>query len=312
LFRSFPILIYYDPIFLEHDTGQHPESTTKLLPSVALLETLNTKKFRRVTWTPATAEQLCRIHTLEYVNRVREFAAAGGGHLDADTVVSRRSFDVALMASGAVCDAVKQVWEGTDRHAFCLLRPPGHHALADRAMGFCLFNNVAIAARVATEELDCKRVLIVDWDVHHGNGTQDLFYDTSDVAFFSMHRHNFWPYTGEASETGIGAGIGFTHNLPIRFGTRRNEQLNQFEEQLNRFAQHCQPQLVIISAGFDGHKDDPIGSLGLESEDYATMTRIVQRIADQYAAGRIVSALEGGYNPPKVAECIAAHLQAFE
>lgn len=305
------ILIYYDPIFLEHDTGQHPESTVKLLPSISMLDTLDAKTFRRAPCVPATIEQLCRVHRAEYVEMVRHFAAAGGGHLDADTVVSKRSYEVALMAAGAVCDAVKQVWQGEDRLAFCLLRPPGHHALANGAMGFCLFNNVAVAARVATEELGCERVLIVDWDVHHGNGTQDLFYDTAEIGFFSMHRQNFWPYTGEANETGSGAGEGFTHNLPIRFGTRRSEQLQVFEAELNQFAKRCRPQLVIISAGFDGHKDDPVGSLGLETEDYATLTRIVQNVADQYADGKVVSALEGGYNPPRVADCIAAHLNAL-
>jgi acetoin utilization deacetylase AcuC-like enzyme len=309
--RSETILIYYDPIFLEHDTGRHPESTQKLLPSIELLESLDRRQFQRVSWSPATVEQIARVHSPAYIHMVHEFAEQGGGHLDADTVVSTRSYEVALMAAGAVCDAVRRIWAGEDRHAFCLLRPPGHHALYDRAMGFCLFNNVAVAARVTTEELRCQRVLIVDWDVHHGNGTQDLFYEVADVAFFSMHRQNFYPYSGEAIETGSGAGLSLTHNLPIRFGTSRREQLRRFDEELTGFAEHCQPELIIISAGFDGHKEDPVGSLGLESEDYATMTKIVQRIADQYAQGRIVSALEGGYNPPKVAECIAAHLNAF-
>jgi acetoin utilization deacetylase AcuC-like enzyme len=279
---------------------------------VALLNQLDAQRFQRVRWEPATLEQLRRVHTAGYIRHVQEFAEAGGGHLDADTVVSPRSYAVALMAAGAVCDAVKRVWAGPDQHAFCLLRPPGHHALADRAMGFCLFNNVAVAARVATDELGCQRVLIVDWDVHHGNGTQDIFYDVADVAFFSMHRRNFYPYTGEASETGSGAGKGYTRNLPIQFGTPRKEQLHLFEFQLNQFAEHCQPELIIISAGFDGHKDDPVGSLDLETEDYATMTRVVQGVANRYARGRIVSAIEGGYNPPQVAACVAAHLNAFE
>lgn len=297
---------------MEHDTGpHHPESTTKLLHSVALLNKLDARRFQRVTWELATGEQLHRVHTAAYIQHVCDFAAAGGGHLDADTVVSARSYEVALMAAGAVCDAVKRVWSGPEKLAFCLIRPPGHHALADQAMGFCLFNNVAVAARVATEELGCKRVMIVDWDVHHGNGTQNMFYDVADVAFFSMHRQNFYPYTGEASETGTGAGKGFTRNLPIQFGTPRKEQLQRFETELNQFAEHCQPELIIISAGFDGHKDDPVGSLNLETEDYATMTRIVQKIANRFAQGRIVSAIEGGYNPPQVAACVAAHLNAF-
>ena len=219
---------------------------------------------------------------------------------------------IGLLAAGAVCDAVHRVTAGTDRQAFCLLRPPGHHALADQAMGFCLFNNVAIGARVATEELNYQRVLIVDWDVHHGNGTQDIFYDVGDVAFFSIHRDSFYPYTGSANETGTGAGQGLTKNLPIPFGVSPREQLTQFESELNTLADSFQPQLVLISAGFDSHIDDPVGSLGLATSDFAILTKVVRRIAERYAEGRIVSVLEGGYNPPVLADCIREHVLALD
>jgi acetoin utilization deacetylase AcuC-like enzyme len=178
----------------------------------------------------------------------------------------------------------------------------------NRAMGFCLFNNIALAARVATDEYRLDRVLIVDWDVHHGNATQDSFYEDPRVGFFSIHRYPFYPGTGAREETGSGAGLGSTRNLPVIFGTPRREILDLFIKELDDFAARIRPQLVLISAGFDGHRADPIGSLGLEVDDFATFTQFVLDVAGSYADGRLVSILEGGYNPPVLAECIRAHL----
>jgi acetoin utilization deacetylase AcuC-like enzyme len=175
-------------------------------------------------------------------------------------------------------------------------------------MGFCLFNNIAIAARTAIDELGLDRVLIVDWDVHHGNGTQDVFYTDDQVAFFSMHRWPFYPGTGDKDETGSGQGLGFTKNVPVAFGTPREKILEQFKKDLEAFAEKTKPQLVIISAGFDAHIRDPIGSLELETEDFRTLTKIVQSVADVHAKGRIVSALEGGYHPQRLAESVEVHL----
>ena len=183
------------------------------------------------------------------------------------------------------------------RHAFCLVRPPGHHALSDAAMGFCLFNNIAIAARVAIDELGLDRVLIIDWDVHHGNGTQEMFWEDGQVGFFSIHRWPFFPGTGQASETGSGRGLGATVNLPVEFGTSRREYIESFENSLSHFANKIKPQLVMISAGFDAHRDDPVGSLGLETEDFPKLTQIALQVAHEYAGGRLVSVLEGGYDP---------------
>ncbi|RMG37404.1 MAG: histone deacetylase, partial [Planctomycetota bacterium] len=238
----------------------------------------------------------------------------GGGRIEADTVVSRESFDVAVRAAGTVCAAVDLVLqadvpsESRPRQALCLVRPPGHHARPAAAMGFCLFNNVAVAAAHALEHHGLNRVLIVDWDVHHGNGTQEIFYATDRVHFLSVHRHPFYPGTGSADERGTGPGLGATWNLPLRFGTPRREYIRRFTDIVEQAAEVCRPELVLISAGFDAHHADPIGSLGLETGDFATLTRIVQRIADRHAGGRIVSTLEGGYNLQALAESVAAHL----
>jgi acetoin utilization deacetylase AcuC-like enzyme len=303
------ILLYYNPIFLKHETGEHPENAARLLPAVRHLHALSLNMgYGRPDWKPATLERIEGVHTTKHINAIRSFAEAGGGRIEVDTVVGSDSYEVAMMAAGAVCDAVERVHRDESQTAFCLLRPPGHHAMPDHAMGFCLFNNVAVGARLATTELGYERVLIIDWDVHHGNGTQAIFWEDPQVAYFSTHRDPFYPFTGAASETGTGAGLGTTKNLPIRFGTPREKQLDIFEQELMTFSDAFQPQLVLISAGFDAHKLDPIGSLGLEAEDFATMTRIVVAIADKHAAGKIVSVLEGGYNPVALAECIEQHL----
>ena len=305
-------LLYYDPIFQEHCTGDHPENAGRILPVVRHLNfvALDTS-CRRPSWQAASPQQLGLVHTPAYIESVKRFAEQGGGWIERDTVVSQQSFEVALMAAGAVCDAVTRVVDGEDKTAFCLVRPPGHHAMPDHAMGFCLFNNVAVGARVATEQLGIERVLIVDWDVHHGNGTQAAFWEDPRVGFLSMHRSPFYPGTGAADEIGAGAGLGTTCNLPIACGTSREAQLERFRRELERFAAQLQPELVLISAGFDSHKDDPIGSLGLESEDFRVLTELVSAVAQQYAQGRIVSVLEGGYNPRALTECVECHLEAL-
>jgi acetoin utilization deacetylase AcuC-like enzyme len=304
------VLLYYDSVFLEHDTGDHPEAARRILPAVRHLQFVGLDSMcRRPAWEPATLERLARIHAPRYVEAVESFCRQGGGWIEADTAVSARSYDVAVMAAGATCDAVRQVVQGEHPRAFCLVRPPGHHALHDAAMGFCLFNNVAIGARLATAELGVERVLIVDWDVHHGNGTQAAFWEDPQVGYLSIHRWPFYPGTGAADEIGAGPGLGTTLNLPIAYGTPRAEYVSRFQRELERFARQIRPQLVLVSAGFDSHRDDPIGSLGLESEDFRPMTRAVLDIAEAYAQGRLVSVLEGGYHPEVMAECITIHLE---
>jgi acetoin utilization deacetylase AcuC-like enzyme len=249
-----------------------------------------------------------RVHSPQSIESVRELAAHGGGYLDADTVVCPRSYDVATLAAGAVCNAVEHVVGNADKQAFCLLRPPGHHALPAHAMGFCLISNVALGARLAIDELGLDRVLIVDWDVHHGNGTQEIFWEDPQVGFLSIHRYPFYPGTGAADERGGGRGLGATVNLPIAFGTPRSEYLAAFTAAVERLADQIRPQLVMISAGFDAHRLDPIGSLELESGDFEELTRVVRQVAAVHSQGRIVSVLEGGYHPQALAESIEAHL----
>jgi acetoin utilization deacetylase AcuC-like enzyme len=302
-------LLYTDRRFLDHDTGRHPEAAVRLEHVTRLLDSSGlAARCNRPNWEPAGHAELQAVHDADYLQAIAALATRGGGRIDSDTVVSPQSFEVARLAAGAACDAVRRVVSGEDTTALCLVRPPGHHAVRDRAMGFCLLGNVAIAAQVAVDELQLDRVLVVDWDVHHGNGTQDIFYDEERVGFFSAHRWPFYPGTGAADETGRGDGLGSTKNLPITFGTARRDYLTHFADELAGFASRMKPQLVLVSAGFDSHAQDPIGSLGLETEDFTELTQVVQSIANDYADGRIVSVLEGGYNPPVLAECVAAHL----
>ena len=304
------ILLYYDPVFLKHDTGNHPESAARLFPTIRHLDSLASDNgYSRPNWEPITRERLLYVHTAAHIDRLRGFAAAGGGAINPDTVLCPESFDVALMAAGAVGDAVQRVDQNEHQRAFCLVRPPGHHAATDQVAGFCLFNNVAIGARIAARELGYQRVLIVDWDVHHGDGTQAIFWEDPQVAYFSIHRSPFYPFTGYPTETGVGAGKGTIRNIPIEFGTARQDQIDLFDQELSAFAEAIEPQLVMISAGFDAHKNDPIGSLGLESVDFGSLTRKVVDVANRFADGKIVSVLEGGYDPPALAECVEQHLE---
>jgi acetoin utilization deacetylase AcuC-like enzyme len=303
-------LIYYDPLFLEHDTRKHPECADRIVPAARRLNLLAMHLgCSRPSWTPLSVEELSRVHELAYIDSVQRMSADGGGMLDPDTVLSRQSYEVARSAAGAACNAVDNVLTGQAQRAFCLVRPPGHHATRSRAMGFCLFNNVALAAQRGIDRHGLERVLIIDWDVHHGNGTQDIFWEDPRVGYFSIHRHPFYPGTGNADETGGGAGLGTKLNVPIEFGTSREDYLQQFRQGVERLADIIRPQLVLISAGFDAHRLDPIGSLGLESEDFTALTQIVLDIAAVHAAGRVVSVLEGGYDPTAVAECVERHVQ---
>lgn len=305
-------LLYWDDLFLEHETGGHPENAGRLRSVIRRLrETGLAARCQTPTWPSASLERLARVHAPEYVEYLRQYANAGGGQIEADTIVSPLSYEVATSAAGAVCHAVERVVDGEDQRALCLVRPPGHHALYADPMGFCLLNSVAVAARIAIEELHLDRVLIVDWDVHHGNGTQDAFYSDPQVGFLSIHRWPFYPGTGARDESGSGQGLGTIMNLPVTYGTPREQYLAMFRAGLETMAERMRPQLVIVSAGFDAHRRDPIGSLGLESHDFAALTEAVQQVAAVHADNRLVSVLEGGYNPDALAESVQLHLETL-
>ncbi len=302
-------LLYCSPSFLSHETGSHPECAGRIRRIPERLEQAGLRsRCREPEFKPVGRQQLARVHTPAYIDEVWAFAKSGGGYIESDTVVSPASYDVALLATGSVCDAVQRIVKGEDRQGLCLVRPPGHHATINCAMGFCLFNNIAVAARLAIDSLGLDRVLIVDWDIHHGNGTQASFWEDPQVGFLSIHRFPFYPGTGDADERGTGRGLGATLNLPISYGTPREDYLRIFADKLEKFAAQIKPQLVLLSAGFDTHRLDPVGDLGLETEDFGPLTNMVLDAADAYAEGRFVSVLEGGYDPEILADCVKIHL----
>ncbi len=307
------VALFTDRRMLEHRTPRpHPERPERLEAILRQLERAgyhNTCPSLPVR--EATLEELGRVHSPEYLARVLDFESRGGGMLDPDTWLLPGSLTAARLAAGAAVDAVAHVMAGPDRRALCLVRPPGHHARPAEGMGFCIYANVAVAAADALERFELDRILIVDFDVHHGNGTQEIFYDSSRVGFLSIHRYPFYPGTGARDETGTGDGLGATANVPLPYGVKRSEYHAAFRSALDRLADRMKPQLVMISAGFDAHAEDPVGDLGLEVEDFEAITKEIVAVAESHSQGRIVSVLEGGYNVPILAGCTVAHLDAL-
>jgi len=302
-----------------HDTGwEHPEHQGRLRAVMSALGELLPELNDRVAPQRAelaTREVILRAHCAEHVETVRRLSERAAAEqtilrLDPDTAVSGRSWEAALGACGAAVDATRWVGRGAGPSAFCAVRPPGHHATRDRAMGFCLFNNVAVAARSALVEGLAERVLIVDWDVHHGNGTQDIFYEDADVFYLSMHQHPLYPGSGSREETGSGAGAGTTLNVPCPPGLAPQAYVEALLEGVD-VAAAFGPELVFISAGFDAARDDPMGGFTLEPEHFALLTREVIERTRASACGRVVSLLEGGYNPSELGRCVGAHLTAL-
>jgi acetoin utilization deacetylase AcuC-like enzyme len=269
-------------------------------------------KSRRIEPIPAADEAILRCHAADYLRIVREDMAAGQCHLSTgDTPLSPRSLDVARLSAGGVIAAVDAVFAGDVRNAFAVVRPPGHHATPTRGMGFCVFDNIAIAARHAQARQGVRRVLIADWDVHHGNGTQDIFYEDPTVFFFDTHQHPLYPGTGLAAETGRGDGLGFTMNCPFPAGAGRKEIVGAFRERLMPAADAFRPELVLVSAGFDSRDGDPLGGFRLTDDDFAELTTIVMEIAAKHADGRLVTSLEGGYALEGLASAAASHVRAL-
>jgi acetoin utilization deacetylase AcuC-like enzyme len=292
------ICIIKDDIFLLHNPGVfHPESPERLEVLYGMLETEEMRElYAARTSRKAERGDITLNHSEAYFDRVAATAGLAQSFLDADTVTSEYSFDASLKAAGAVLLGIDLIMGGEYRTAFTLVRPPGHHAERARGMGFCLFNNVAIGARYAVKTYGLERILIIDWDLHHGNGTQASFYEEKSVLYFSTHQYPYYPGTGSLSEIGSGEGAGYTVNIPMSTGMEDVDYLRVFKLLLEPIADAYQPQLVLVSAGFDIHFNDPLGGMRVTPGGFAGMTKVVQQLADRHAGGRMLFTLEGGYN----------------
>jgi acetoin utilization deacetylase AcuC-like enzyme len=285
-----------------HDTGPHPENASRLVAIEAALESTGWEGLERVEAPAATREQLLRVHTGEHIDAMEEHCSGGGGMIDVDTVASADSYTAALHAAGGACRGAEAVLAGEAPFAFCGLRPPGHHAERGRAMGFCLFNNVAVASAQALAD-GAERVLVLDWDVHHGNGTEAIFADSPQVLYVSIHQWPLYPGTGDAAYTGAGEGEGYTVNLPVPPGTGSEEFLALVEHVVVPLGREYAPELVAISAGYDAHRDDPLASCLVDTETYGDMAAAMRDLAAELDTGLLIC-LEGGYSPPALAASV--------
>ncbi len=299
--------VFYDPLYLEHDTGLgHPERAERLERAMSLLESTSLlEKARLLSPRDATVEEIELVHPRPYIESVKRVADSGGGWLDPDTHVGTRSYAAALRSAGAALDGLERIFSGEIDNAFCLARPPGHHATATRGMGFCLFNNNAVAARFAMERFGVSRVFILDWDAHHGNGIQDIFYRDDRVLYVSLHQYPHYPGTGSYRELGEGRGEGYTVNFPLPARTGEDVYLAAFDRVILPLALRYRPELVLVSAGYDGHFSDPLCSMLLKSTTYAEMASRLKKLAEEVCGGRMLVCLEGGYNLEAVARSIA-------
>ncbi len=302
----------YHPDYLKHDTGpEHPERPDRLRASLdALQQSEAWEQLHYIDPTPASAEQIAYAHTQGYSEHIRQFCEAEVP-LTHDTPVGHESYDIALLSTGGVLCAADAVVTKKVKNAFAMVRPPGHHATPGHSMGFCLFNNIAIAARYLQREHGVERVAIVDWDVHHGNGTQDIFYEDESVFFISIHELPLYPGTGSQHEKGSGKARGTTLNIPLPPGCGDEDYTEIFRDVLIPAIQVFSPEFVLISAGFDAHYLDPLANINLTAEGFAELTDLVLDVADEIASGNVVSALEGGYSLEGISESVVAHVECL-
>jgi len=303
-------LYFSHPSSLEHDTGAHPENASRLRAIEAALGEAGWPGLERIEAPAATREQLARVHAPEHIDAIERFAASGGGMLDVDTIMSERSFEAALHAAGGAVNAVERLLAGEDRFALCALRPPGHHAEAARAMGFCLFNNVAVGAAHAIRAGGVERVLVLDWDVHHGNGTEAIFADSDEVLYASIHQWPLYPGTGPVDYVGVGAGEGYTVNLPVPPGSGSETFLSLVQHVVAPIAREYRPGLLAISAGYDAHRDDPLADCMVDTEGYAHMTATLRALAVELDVPVLVC-LEGGYDLGALSASVVATVEAL-
>ena len=304
----------YHPLFEQHNPGYgHPESPLRVKRIYAYLKNNGfLRRLSEIIPQAAGKQQLALIHDVSYIQKIlrlngKEHAILDGG----DTVLNAHSVEAALFAAGAGITAVNLIVnQGYDK-VFAAVRPPGHHAKADRAMGFCIFNNIAVTARYAQRFANLKKILIIDWDVHHGNGTQTAFYSDPSVFYLSLHQYPFYPMSGRPEEKGSGSGLGFTRNIPLPAGSGDAAYINALEAALPEIEKIFRPQLILISAGFDAYFNDPIGGMQITEEGFYKLTEITARFAQRNCNGRVISFLEGGYHPDGLAKCVYRHLNCL-
>ncbi len=304
--------IVTDERYLIHTDPTHVERAERLLSIQRALDTSGVRAMvQQLTPRPATQDELLAVHTTDHVDTINRYAVRGGGYIDTDTYMVEGTLEAAYLAAGGAITAVAAVLEGTAPNAFAFVRPPGHHATPDRAMGFCLFNNIAVAARAALQQFGLARVAIVDYDVHHGNGTQDIFYRDGQVLFCSTHAAPYYPGTGRVDEIGTGDGAGATLNVPMPYGVGDVGYQRVFEQVIMPALHRFQPQLILVSAGYDAHWSDPIGPMVVSVQGFASMTKMLADAAGELCDGRIVLVLEGGYNLEAVGASALASLQVL-
>jgi len=309
--------LLYHPVYLQHNTGSHHPERASRLQSISrkLQKSGLIDKLKAVEPKAASLEDIGLVHPGEYVLSIQNICSRPDLDsivaLDADTIVSKGSYEAALFAAGAVKEGVDLVVRGEIDNAFCMIRPPGHHARISQSMGFCIFNNVAIGARYIQKKHKMNHILIVDWDVHHGNGTEEIFYSDPSVFYISLHQYPHYPGTGSSESRGQGKGKGFNLNIPMESGSGDKDYLKAFHEIIIPRVKGFRPEFILISAGFDGHRDDPLSSINLTEAGYREMTHMLKETARDYCNNRVVSVLEGGYNLFSLANSVHSHIESL-